>query len=165
MEEITFAKFSVTDIPVLTDVMKRAFDCDSMIHLGRPGGPEGYDTGEFLRKWGLSEGVTAYTIHLGERMIGSAFLWINHETKENFLGNIYVDPDYQNMGMGTRVWAMVEALYPETRIWRTETASFSVRNHYFYVNKCGFHIVHIDNPKNSTETNYHMEKIMTKNGG
>lgn len=158
---ITFEKFEEKDIPILTPIMKRAFDEDTRIHLNRPeGGPEGYDNGEFLRKWGFHEGVTAYTILVDGQIAGSTFLWINPHSRENFWGNIYLDTVYQNRGLGQQVWAKIEALYPDTRIWRTETPGFSRRNHYFYVMKCGFKIVRIENPRDFLEANYIFEKAM-----
>ncbi len=50
--------------------------------------------------------------------------------------------------MKTQVWNMFEKLYPDTEVWETETPVFSSRNYNFYVNKCGFHIIKMDNPKN-----------------
>ena len=46
------------------------------------------------------------------------------------------------------------------KTWNTETPIFSSRNHNFYVNKCGFHIVKIDDPKNRLEGQYKMQKAM-----
>ena len=48
----------------------------------------------------------------------------------------------------------------ETKIWRTETPGFSKRNHNFYVNKCGFKIIRIDNPGDFMKESYFMEKEM-----
>ena len=62
--------------------------------------------------------------------------------------------------MGIKVWNMIEKLYPDTEVWETETPIFSSRNHNFYVNKCGFHIVKIDNTKNRLEGQYKMQKVM-----
>ena len=76
------------------------------------------------------------------------------------LTNIFIDPDYENQGVGRKVWNMIENLYPDTEVWETETPIFSSRNHNFYVNKCGFHIVKIDNPKNRLEGQYKMQKVM-----
>lgn len=50
-------------------------------------------------------------------------------------------------------------MYPDIKIWNTETPIFSSRNHNFYVNKCGFHIVKIDNPKNRREGQYILQKV------
>ena len=42
-------------------------------------------------------------------------------------------------------------MYPNTKVWNTETPIFSRRNDNFYVNKCGFHIVKIENPRDLEE--------------
>ena len=52
--ELTFTPMRPADIAPLTPIMKRAFDEDTRLHLGRPaGGPTGYADGSFLRQWGL----------------------------------------------------------------------------------------------------------------
>lgn len=159
--DICFEPLEEKDINELVPIMTRAFDYDTQIHLGEEkGGPDGYDNGDFLRKWGLHKKSTAFKILLDNKIIGAVILWINEETNENFLGNIFIDTSYQNSGLGQRVWKMIEEMYPETSIWRTETAGFSRRNHYFYVMKCGFKIVEIQNPKDKYECNYIMEKYM-----
>ena len=55
---------------------------------------------------------------------------------------------------------MIEKMYPDTKIWETETPVFSIRNHNFYINKCGFHIVKTDHPENRSEDQYKLQKIM-----
>lgn len=75
-------------IDTLTKIMERAFDEDTRIHLGKEkGGPDGYNNGEFLRKWGLHNDSSSYCISLNEQLIGGVILWIN-ENNHNFLGNI-----------------------------------------------------------------------------
>lgn len=165
MENITMVPFTEEDIPELTQIMKRSFDEDSMLHLGEKGGPEGYDNGEFLRQWGLHKDSTQFKVLLGEKMIGSVILWINATTQEHFLGTIFLDVNQQNTGLGSRVWKMVEQMYPDTKVWRTETPGFSRRNHNFYVNKCGFHVVKIENPRDRMECSYLLEKVMKSTRG
>ena len=144
----------------LTKIMERAFDEDTRIHLGEEkGGPEGYDNGDFLRKWGLHKNASSYYISLNGQPIGGVILWIN-EDHNNFLGNIFIDPLYENQGLGTKVWKIIEEMYPDTKIWNTETPIFSNRNHNFYVNKCGFHIIRIEHPKNRLQGQYIMQKVM-----
>lgn len=158
---IKFKPLVEEDISVLTPIMKKAFDYDSKIHLDEEeGGPDGYDNGDFLRKWGLHKDSTAFTIRDDGKIIGAVILWINEKTKENMLGNIFFDVSCQNKGYGEVVWKKIEEMYPDTKIWRTETPGFSRRNHYFYVMKCGFKIVRIENPKDIHEANYIFEKVM-----
>lgn len=158
--ELELVKLEESHIDQLTRIMERAFDEDTRIHLGKEkGGPEGYDDGSFLRRWGLHPDATSYCIDLDGKLIGAVILWI-HENQDNFLGNLFIDPLYENRGIGFQVWQMVERLYPDTRVWRTETPIFSSRNHNFYVNKCGFHIVKIVNPKDRLEGQYQLQKVM-----
>jgi hypothetical protein len=163
-EGLSFDELREEDIGTLTPIMKRAFDEDSRLHLGKEsGGPEGYDDGSFLRRWGLHPASRAFKVSIDGRPIGAIILWIN-ESGENSLGNLFVDSALQNRGIGTRIWRFVEASYPRTRIWRTETAGFSTRNHFFYVNKCGFAIVGIGKPDASGFVRYCLEKTMPGGG-
>ncbi|MBU3134844.1 GNAT family N-acetyltransferase [Clostridium gasigenes] len=162
MKEFDMLKFELLeekDIEILTPIMEKSFDEDARIHLNEPkGGPPGYDNGDFLREYGLSKESTSYKISLDGQAIGCIILWINNETKINFLGNIFIDVSLQNKGIGKRVWRFIEEEYPNTIKWCTDTPGFSKRNHNFYVNKCGFHIVRIENPMDKYKCSYIMEK-------
>lgn len=160
-QELRFEILKEEDIDILTPIMKRAFDEDTKIHLNEPkGGPKGYDNGEFIRKFALSNDSTSYTINLDGKIIGCIILWINQETNINFLGSLFIDSDVQNKGIGEKAWKFIEQEYPNTIKWCTETPGYSKRNHNFYINKCGFHIVRINNPKDQYECSYIMEKNM-----
>ena len=159
-EDLSFRKFEAADVESFTPMMKKAFDKDTQIHLGeKEGGPDGYDNGDFLRKWYLHINCNSYAVFKNDNHIGAFAVWIN-QNNENFLGNIFIDPDIQDKGIGLIIWRYIEQKFPETKIWRTETPSFSRRNHNFYVNKCGFKIYKIENPKDIREGNYLLEKIM-----
>lgn len=158
---LTFSTIREQDIPALTAIMKRAFDEDTRLHLGREaGGPPGYDDGSFLRRYALDDAATAYQILQNSIVIGGIILWIHADTKENFLGSLFVDAALENKGVGKVVWDFVEQAYPDTKIWRTETPIFSHRNHHFYVNKCGFHVVRIENPRDIENGSFLLEKRM-----
>ena len=159
-EDLIFEEFTENDVERLSDIFRRAFAEDSRIHLGIENfGPPGFEDGGFLRKWYLHDGVTAFTISKDGIVIGGLSLWIN-ENKINFLGNVFLDPEYQNKGFGRVIWSFVEQKYPDTIKWQTETPGFSTRNHVFYVNKCGFHIVKITDYKDKLKTGYFLEKVM-----
>ena len=155
---LVFRKFEENDVNLFAQMFKNAFDKDSQIHLGENGGPDGYENGEFLKKWYLHKDVTSYAVYKDNKPIGGIALWIN-ENHENYLGNIFLDPDIQEYGFGLIIWKYIEQKFPETKIWRSETPGFSSRNHYFYVNKCGFKIVHIKDHKDKMKSIYCMEKI------
>ncbi|MDL2218348.1 GNAT family N-acetyltransferase [Oscillospiraceae bacterium OttesenSCG-928-G22] len=155
-----FEKISPADIEALSGIMKRAFDEDAKRHLGEEtGGPPGYDNGEFLRRWYLNSDADAYVILQNGVLIGGINVFI-HANNENILGNMFVDPQHQDKGLGTIIWSFIEHKYPDTIKWKTETPGFSKRNHNFYVNKCGFKIVRIENPKDKYAESYILEKEM-----
>jgi GNAT superfamily N-acetyltransferase len=135
---LKFSPITEVDFPQLTEVMTRAFDDDAQRHFGREkGGPPGYDNGEFFRKWLLGyEWTRGYKAVLDDRIVGGIIVWI-FDTGKNILGTIFVDPGFQDRGIGGRIWDFVEATYPETRTWQLETPSVAVKNHHFY-EKCGF---------------------------
>lgn len=159
-KDLEFHVFEEADIERVTPVMKAAFDEDTRRHLNRPsGGPDGYDDGQFLRKYALHPDSQAYTIMKNGDVIGAVILWIRQHQR-NHLGCLFIAPEVQDLGLGLTVWQFIEQHYSETVKWSTETPGFSRRNHHFYVNKCGFKIVRIDQPKDAEESSYYMEKVM-----
>lgn len=159
--DLVFDEIQEKDIEILTTIMKRAFDEDTRIHLGREcGGPPGYENGNFLQQYALHKASTSFKISKDGKVIGAIILWINTDTKQNFLGNVFIDPVVENKGIGKIVWDFVEHEFSDTEVWKTETPSFSRRNHHFYINKCGFHVVKIENPKDIEEGSFILEKRM-----
>jgi GNAT superfamily N-acetyltransferase len=142
--ELSFELMVETDVPTLTEVMKHAFDDDAQKHLGlERGGPPGYDDGEFFRTWLLpyKESI-GYKILAGEVVIGGVIVWILPEG-DNILGTIFVDPTFQDRGVGERIWQFIEEEHPQTKSWRLGTPTWATKNHHFYV-KCGFEKVDSD---------------------
>lgn len=133
---LRFEPATENDIPEITRVMVRAFDEDSRRFRGiERGGPPGYDTGDFLRKW-MPAG-TAYKVIDSDRIAGCFIVFTdNPEIGENWLGTIFIDPDSQNRGIGTQAMNFIHDSFP-ARAWRLETPDWSTRNHHFY-EKCGY---------------------------
>lgn len=155
---LVFEELKSEDITSLTPIMKKAFDEDARRHLGEStGGPPGYDNGDFLRRYALDNKSQAFKVTKDNKIVGAVIVWIN-KNNINYLGNMFVDVDLQDKGMGTKMWNAIEVMYPNTIVWRTETPGFSKRNHNFYVNKCGFKVVKIENPMDKYEESYILEK-------
>lgn len=136
--KLTFLEISQEDLPEITAVMTRAFDDDAQKHLGKErGGPEGYDNGDFFRKWlfGYQESV-GYKVVSGEEIVGGIIVWILPEG-HNILGTIFIDPASQDKGIGERTWRYIENTYPDTKSWSLATPIWAIKNHHFYA-KCGF---------------------------
>lgn len=159
IDQIKLLPLLESDIPELAEIMERAFDEDARIHLDEnEEGPQGYDL-YFLKRWALSNDATSYKIMYQDKMVGGALLWLEQKKHSNFLGNLFIDVNYQNKGIGTKVWSMIEDMYPDTIRWSAEASGYAKRNHYFYVSKCGFHVTRIDNPKDSYGCTYIFEKF------
>jgi len=159
-EIIELQALTEEDIEQLVRIMTRAFDHDTWIHLGKEkGGPDGYDDGRFLRKWGLNSPTESFKVLLNGTLIGGLILWIRKNGR-NYLGTIFIDPPFQGRGIGTEIWRMVESAHPEARSWMTDTPGFAKRNHHFYVHKLGFEIVRIENQGKQKEEMYIFEKKM-----
>jgi GNAT superfamily N-acetyltransferase len=136
---LRFGEIVKEEIPVLTEVMIRSFDDDAQKHPGEErGGPPGYDNGEFFREWlfGYDESI-GYKVVAIDQVIGAIIVWV-FELGKNILGTIFVDPEYQDRGVGTQIWQFIEASYPETMSWQLETPEWATKNHHFYEKKCGF---------------------------
>lgn len=157
---LTYEPIEERDIPTLTPIMKRAFDEDSQMYMGKDGGPDGYDDGCFLRNYALHPDATARKILLDDQPVGAYILWLNQSSRCHMLGNIFVDPHVGSRGIGAATWAHIEREYPDARLWRTETPLFARRNLHFYVNKCGFHVVRIEDPRDLENGSYILEKRM-----
>lgn len=146
MSEITFRRLTEADIVPCTAIMKAAFDEDSMLFRKIPDGPPGYDDGSFLRQNGLNSGADSRCIDVDGQLAGAVIVFQNPAKKENFLGCIFLSPSLRGKGLGKAVWDKVEALYPEVKVWRTETPLCSLRNLNFYINKLGFMAYQITDP-------------------
>ena len=136
--EIRLEEFTEADVPALTAIMARAFNDDSRRFHGQDkGGPEGYDDGSFLRKWGLEDPDSLPRKILWRGWVAGACILWHKQDGISILGNLFIDPSLQSQGIGTAVWRLIEEEYP-SRVWQLETPSWSIRNHYFYEKKCGF---------------------------
>jgi GNAT superfamily N-acetyltransferase len=99
---LSLETFTEDDIPEMTRIMTRAFDDDARRHLGvEKGGPDGYDTGDFFRKWlfGYME-TDGWKVIADGTAVAGIIVWILPRSN-NILGTIFIDPDFQNHGIGS----------------------------------------------------------------
>lgn len=134
---LAIVPLTAADVDALTVVMTRSFDDDARRHLGvERGGPPGYDTGEFLRRWGLDPAASAFQAVVDGRPVG-AVIAFPQETGHHVLGCVFTDPEVQRRGVGVALMRHVEQLHPG-RSWTLETPAVATSNHRFYVEKCGY---------------------------
>lgn len=94
-----------------------------------------------------TEGSEAYIAEIDGVRVGGTIIAIDDKTGYNSLHLLYVKSGLQNAGNGFKIWQLIEALHPETKIWETHTPYYDKRNIHFYVNRCGFRIVEFFNPR------------------
>ena len=158
-ENLDFTPMTQEDIPLLAPIMKCAFDDDSRLFFGSPeGGPEGYDDGSFLKKWGFHPEASAYRISRDGIPIGGFILFINESQRFGHLGCIFIDSFSIGQGYGSTAWRFVEHTFPQIRTWTVDTPAVSYRNHCFYINKCGFHVTKVEGDRDRYEAQFRLEK-------
>jgi GNAT superfamily N-acetyltransferase len=127
---VRFERARYRDTEALTQAAVRSFDDDARRYGGPPrGGPPGYDDPEWHRQ-AMRQGIY-YKILVGDAIVGGIILYDLHRGHFN-LGCFFLDPDYQDQGIGTRAVAFVEAAHPRVRKWSLDTPAWSPRNHHFY---------------------------------
>lgn len=72
-----------------------------------------------------------YSIFLEHRMIGAAELRLDSET-ECYINRIFLVPEFQNQGWGTKIIEYFEEQFPHVTKWTLCTPHKSYRNHHFY---------------------------------
>lgn len=131
LSQIRYFKAADSDIPELTEIMTRSFDNDSQrFHGEAAGGPQGYNNGSFFRQWMRSG--NCYKIMLDNTLIGAFIVFKDYPQKgSNVLGTIFLDPEYQDQGIGTFTMKYVHKTFFAKR-WMLDTPEWHTRNHHFY---------------------------------
>jgi RimJ/RimL family protein N-acetyltransferase len=119
------------DVKTLTTTQVRAFvDDNKNKPLGcNLSGPPGYDSPDWNLHW--IENTPYYKILFDGQIVGGLILFdMGHNHFE--VGRIWIDPDYQNRGIGQAAMRAMFSLHPEVRLWTLGTPSWAVRNQHFY---------------------------------
>jgi ribosomal protein S18 acetylase RimI-like enzyme len=126
---IRIERAGVVDARELTRISWKSFEHD--INYGAPGigGPPGYKSVRWQTM--LIQRAKYFKVLFNDKIIGG-FVVFPKENGHYELGRIFIDPDYQNQGIGTKVLEHVEELFPEAKRWRLGTPSWNRRNRHFY---------------------------------
>ena len=138
---VTISLATKEDLQQLVSTCIRAFHADVLFTPPEipPQGPPGYDSPE----WNLNqiEQTIYYAIRKDRGVIGGIILFDMDryaDQKGVFnIGRIWVDPYYQNQGIGQEAMSQMFSTHPEVKKWRLGTPSFAGRNQHFY-EKMGF---------------------------
>ncbi len=131
---IEFAKATPDDAKILALISKRAFDNDVLYGAPGPGGPPGY--GSDL--WQIRMMITGkyYKILFDDQIVGGFIVHIMGY-QYNELSRIFIDPTFQNRGIGTQAFEFVWTKFPEVKRWTLGTPAWNRRTRHFYA-KVGF---------------------------
>jgi RimJ/RimL family protein N-acetyltransferase len=126
--------FESDDAEILAEVSRRAFEHDVLHGAPGVGGPPGYDSAEWQAQ--TARMATSYlVIENGGSVIGGIIVF--GSDGDYWLGRMFIDPEEQNRGLGSRALALLEQAYPDSIRWSLETPEWNRRNHRFY-EKAGY---------------------------
>lgn len=136
MAIITIEKATATDAKKLTEIQKRAFDEEVNKWLPNQNHvvdcnilPPGYSSIE-ITKYMMRE-LTYYEVLLDKEIVGGIIITISGKHYGR-IDRIFIDPNYQGKGIGSRVLHLIEDEFSGVRIWNLETSSRQINNHFFY---------------------------------
>jgi GNAT superfamily N-acetyltransferase len=134
-----FEKARPKDAGALARASERAFHSD--IHCGAPsiGGPPGYDSEVWQRRM-MRIGQYYRILRIresGDDQIVGGFIVFRKGTRHYELGRIFVDPDFQNQGVGTQAFEFLWEEFPLAKKWTLGTPAWNRRTRHFY-KKVGF---------------------------
>lgn len=89
------------------------------------------------------ENLTSLSIYHNGKLVGGAVLDCNNFAK-NKLERLFISPAMHGRGLGYEAWKIIERDYSNKRRWMLKTPTCLMNNICFYVNKCGFHIVKVE---------------------
>jgi GNAT superfamily N-acetyltransferase len=123
---IVFKEATLEDANELVEVKIEAFKEDVLLYGA---GPSGYDSIDFQRKLILNN--ICYKILDKHKIIGG-FVLFDKGNSHYRIGNIFIDPKYQNKGIGTLTIQFIEKEFNHVKKWSLDTPYLSYRNHHFY---------------------------------
>jgi GNAT superfamily N-acetyltransferase len=77
-----------------------------------------------------------YKILVDNRIVGG-FIVFPGRIREYYLGRIFIQPDSQNQGIGTRAMDFMFGEFPLAKSWTVDTPAWNQRTRHFY-EKLGF---------------------------
>ena len=133
-ESIRLAKARPGDARLLAEISQRAFHND--IHYGAPGlgGPPGYNSEGWQKR--MMKMGDYYRILVAGQTVGGVIIF-RKRPREYELGRIFLEPEYQDLGIGTEVLGCLWREYSLAKRWTLDTPAWNRRTRHFY-RKMGF---------------------------
>jgi GNAT superfamily N-acetyltransferase len=130
---VTLSEASEGDSEHLAEIAKRAFDSDVDIGASAPGGPQGYDSPAFYTR--SLRFLGCYNVLLGGDMVGG--ILVNVSGCHGVVERLFVDPDHQRSGIGSKAMELIMKRYPDVSHWTLGAPEWNIRTECFF-EKLGF---------------------------
>ena len=128
---VKILRADISDAEKLTEVCKRSFDSDKDYGAPGEGGPPGYDSVDWNASMITSRIVDYYKILHSDIIVGG-FIAGQRQPGYRVCERIFVDPDYQRMGIGTQAFHYIWRIYPDAIVWTLGTPEWNTRTNRFY---------------------------------
>lgn len=136
MSTIRIEKASIIDAEALTEISKKTFNAEAKKWLPDQENiidyniqPSGYASIE-MTKYMIKE-LHSFKIIYNETIVGGIIVTISGQSFGR-IDRIFVDPNYQGKGIGSKVITLIEKEFLNVRTWDLETSSKQINNHFFY---------------------------------
>ncbi|QUI25210.1 GNAT family N-acetyltransferase [Vallitalea pronyensis] len=114
------------DLPMMTEIAIKAFQDDKNTYGDYP---PLIDMEHHTIRF-IDNGLSFKILKKGQ-VIGGIMVF-NHHNGTYTLGSIFIDPAYQNKGIGQQTIRLIEAKCPDATTWKLDTPYRSYRNHHVY---------------------------------
>jgi|NGEPerStandDraft_9_1074522.scaffolds.fasta_scaffold22928_2 ribosomal protein S18 acetylase RimI-like enzyme len=128
MLDMIIRRTNVDEAEDILNVQKEAFQADLEKYEDFETSPATEPIKKLLYK--INKNIH-YTILINDRIIGGAEVRLDSPT-ECYINRIFVLPQYQDKGLGTRIMNFIENEYPNVMKWTLSTPHKNHRNQHFY---------------------------------
>ncbi|WP_020060330.1 GNAT family N-acetyltransferase [Bacillus sp. 123MFChir2] len=136
MSTIKIEKASIIDAKRLTEISEKTFNEEAKKWLPDRGDtidyniqPPGYASIEMTKY--MIKALNSFKILYNETIVGGIIVTISGHSFGR-IDRIFVDPNYQGKGIGSKVITLIEQEFSNVKTWDLETSSKQINNHFFY---------------------------------
>jgi len=136
MSIITIERASIDDADRLTALKKVTFDKEVKKWLSTQDDvidfniqPPGYSSIEMTNY--MIKKLNYFKVVYDEVIVGGVIVTVSGKSYGR-IDRIFIAPDYQGKGIGSKVIDLIEKEFPTVRTWDLETSSRQINNHRFY---------------------------------
>lgn len=136
MGNIELIRAETEDVKILRDSQVKTFEDDNK---NKPkGAAMGLPPGCDSIKWN-SERILENEVYkiICNGVLAGGFIIFAYGKNKKEIGRVWIEPEYQNKGIGKKAFEILFKTVKEKTEWKLETPDWAVRNHHFY-EKVGF---------------------------